>query len=145
MSNLAVFSAERVVTHIVPGGTVIKPGRYLPYVETEPPAYNPATEQLVAVSPIGTAVDLEATEVLQQWEVVARPPHRVSRDTIIMRIKDAGKLPEAMAAVGLLEGEDKFLWDTLDWYWSNNPQVRAMITGIGLDPDEILAPDPFLS
>jgi hypothetical protein len=139
MSNLAVFSAERIVTHIVPEGTVIKPGRYLPYVETEPPTYNPATEQLVAVNPIGTAVDPEATEVLQQWEVVARPPHTVRKDTILMRILAAGKVAEAMQVVENLTPENKFLFNNFDSFSSNNELVRGFITQIGLDPDVVLA------
>lgn len=138
MSNLAVFSADRVITRIVPEGTVVKPGRSVPFVDTEPPSYNPATEQLLSVSPIGTTVDPEATEVLQQWEVVVRPPHSVRKDIILMRILAAGKVAEAMQVVENLTPENKFLFNNFDSFSSDNEMVRGFITQIGLDPDVIL-------
>lgn len=72
------------------------------------------------------------------------PPYRVSKDTITDRIFNAGKLPDLISLISTLPTEQKFLWENYSWFWSNNETVRSMATQIGLNPDEILAPDPYI-
>lgn len=72
------------------------------------------------------------------------PPHRVSKDTITDRIFNAGKLPDLISLISTLPTEQKFLWENYSWFWSTNQTIRGMATQIGLDPDVILAPDPYL-
>jgi hypothetical protein len=72
------------------------------------------------------------------------PPYRVSKDTITSRVLEAGKLTELMTLLANLSPEQQFLWSGFSWFWSNNATVRGMATQLGLDPDQILAPDPYL-
>ena len=72
------------------------------------------------------------------------PPHRVSKDTITSRVVAAGKVADLMALLGSLPPEQQFLWSGFSWFWSDNTTVRGMAAQIGLDPDQVLAPDPYL-
>ena len=70
-------------------------------------------------------------------------PHRVSKDTLLVRVEAAGKVAEVMAAIGALPESDRFLFTNFAWFWSNNPRIVGMCQALGLDPDEILAPDEY--
>ena len=71
------------------------------------------------------------------------PVWRVSKDTLLVRVEAAGKVAEVMAAIGALPDDERFLFTNFAWFWSNNPRIVAMCQALGLDPDEILAPDEY--
>lgn len=73
------------------------------------------------------------------------PPYRVSKDTIVSRVNEAGKLTELMLLIGTLPAEQNFLWVNYAWFWSDNATINAMCAQLGLDPAIILAPDPYLT
>lgn len=73
------------------------------------------------------------------------PPYRVSKDTIVSRISQLNKLPDLINLTSSLPTDQKYLWDNFAWFWSNNQTIRGMAVQIGLDPDVVLAPDPFLT
>lgn len=98
------------------------------------PSYNPAIEEVVWES--------------GNWVVRPLPapsPYRVSKDTIVSRITQFNKLPDLINLTSSLSADQKYLWDHFAWFWSNNQTVRGMAVQIGLDPDIVLAPDPFLT
>ena len=104
------------------------------WVETPPPAYDPATEQPPVWENCG-------------WVVKPLPPpqpYRVSKDTITSRVLDAGKIPELMAVIDGLPAEQQFLWTNYAWFWNTNQTAIAICAQLGLDPAVILAPDPYL-
>lgn len=72
-------------------------------------------------------------------------PYRVSKDTIVSRVSEAGKTAELMAAISSLTAEQQFFWTNFAWFWSNNATLIGMCAQLGLDPSIILAPDPFLT
>lgn len=105
------------------------------WVATTPPSYDPLTEQ---------------PPVWEDCAWVVRPlpapqPYRVSKDTIVYRIIELNKLPDLIALTSSLPTDQKYLWDNFAWFWSNNQTIRGMAVQIGLDPDIVLAPDPFLT
>lgn len=105
------------------------------WVITTPPNYDPVTEQ----PPVWEACD---------WVVRPIPapePYRVSKDTIVSRISQFNKLPDLINLTSSLPTDQKYLWDHFAWFWSNNQTVRAMAVQMNLDPDAVLAPDPFLN
>lgn len=111
--------------------------------------YNPATEKLIVCEPYiennwvyTVTVQALTAEEIAEREIV--PPHRVSKDTITSRVLEANKLPDLMALIASLPAEQKFLWEGFSWFWNNNQTIRGMATQIGLDPEVILAPDPYL-
>lgn len=71
-------------------------------------------------------------------------PYRVSKDTIVSRVGEAGKITELMATISGLTAEQQFFWTNFAWFWSNNPTVNGLCQQLQLDPNIILAPDPFL-
>lgn len=71
-------------------------------------------------------------------------PYRVSKDTIVSRVNDAGKIPDLMAVIDALNAEQQFFWVNYAWFWDNNPTAIAICQQLGLDPAVILAPDPYL-
>lgn len=71
------------------------------------------------------------------------PPWRVSKDTLLGRVDAAGKTAECMAIISSLSQAEQFLWTNFAWFWSNNERIRAMIAGVGLNPNDIMAPDPY--
>jgi hypothetical protein len=73
------------------------------------------------------------------------PPYRVSKDTIVSRVSEAGKTAELMAAISSLTPEQQFFWTNFAWFWSNNATLIGMCAQLGLDASIILAPDPFLT
>lgn len=72
-------------------------------------------------------------------------PYRVSKDTIVSRVSEAGKTAELMAAISSLTAEQQFFWTNFAWFWSNNATLIGMCAQLGLDSSIILAPDPFLT
>lgn len=62
----------------------------------------------------------------------------ISKLTIVDRMIAAGKIEAAMAALSS-EPVAKFRWDAAQEIASNDPQVRALLSAIGANPDEILA------
>jgi hypothetical protein len=70
-------------------------------------------------------------------------PWRVSKDTLLGRIDAEGKTADCMAIIASLTPAEQFLWTNFAWFWSNNERIRGMITGVGLNPNTIMAPDPY--
>ena len=72
-------------------------------------------------------------------------PYRVSKDTIVSRVLEAGKLNDLIALTDSLPEDQAYLWDNFAWFWNTNPTIVGMCSQLGLDPAVILAPDPYLS
>ena len=71
---------------------------------------------------------------------------RVSKDTIITRLSaNPGDLANVMAALATQSEEQRFIFNQLAWFWSDNPTLRGLCADLGIDADALLAPDPFLS
>jgi hypothetical protein len=70
-------------------------------------------------------------------------PHRVSKDTMLVRVEAAGKVAEVMGLIAALPPDEQFLFSNFAWFWSDNARIRAMCSVVGLDPDVILAEDEF--
>jgi len=90
---------------------------------------------------------LKATHAEALASYLARPiPWRVSKDTLISRVLEAGKLPEVMAALAAQSEEQQFVFSQSAWFWSSNATLRGLCASpsIGLDADAILARDPYL-
>lgn len=79
-------------------------------------------------------------------EIPIEPPERwrVSKDTMLGRVEQAGMVPQVMAAVANTPPETQFLWTNYAWFWNDNPQLVGMCQALGLDPSVILAPDEFI-
>jgi hypothetical protein len=83
------------------------------------------------------------------WALTPPPPPpaapapvcRVLKDTILLRVKAAGKLGALRQAVASLGEDDRFFWDNSSWFSSDNALVRGGLFAIGCDPEEVLAPD----
>ena len=72
-------------------------------------------------------------------------PYRVSKDTIMSRVLEAGKVSDLMAVIAALSAEDQFLWTNYAWFWNTNQTAISICQQLGLDPVIVLAPDPYLS
>jgi hypothetical protein len=72
-------------------------------------------------------------------------PYRISKDTIVSRVNDAGKVADLMAVISGLPAEQQFLWTNYAWFWNDNSTALAICAQLGLDPAVILAPDPYLT
>ena len=70
-------------------------------------------------------------------------PHRVSKDTMLVRVEAAGKVAEVMGLIAALPADEQFLFQNFAWFWSDNARIRAMCAAVGLDADAILAEDEF--
>jgi len=70
-------------------------------------------------------------------------PHRVSKDTMLVRVEAAGKVAEVMGLIEALPPDEQFLFTNFAWFWSDNARIRAMCAAVGVDPDVILAEDEF--
>lgn len=104
----------------------------------------PLHAQAAALIAAKAAAD-EAARAAAEAEALANPqPWRVSKDTIISRVLEDGKLPQVMAALASQSAEQQFLWNNSLWFWSTNATLRGLCTALEMDPDEILARDPFL-
>jgi hypothetical protein len=68
----------------------------------------------------------------------------VSKDTLISRVLEAGKLSEVMAALAAQSEEQQFVFSQSAWFWSNNATLRGLCGALELDADAILARDPYL-
>jgi hypothetical protein len=87
----------------------------------------------------------EAAEAARRAYELANPqPWRVSKDTLIGRVLEAGALPQVMAALASQSPEQQFVFAQSAWFWSNNATLRGLCAALGLDADAILAPDPYL-
>ena len=130
-------------------GVVEMPLVLLDEVTDEMPDYDAETETVEWT----TVTDLDAktysrratVRALTADEIAARipGPHRVSKDTMTMRIAAAGKVGPARAMIAQMGTDEKWIFEQLAWFHSDNSELRAGLAAIGLDPDEILAPDPF--
>ena len=88
----------------------------------------------------------EAAEAARIADELANPrPWRMSKDTLITRITDAGKLAAARTLYGSQNAANKFDFDQMGWCWNTNAKIRGFVAALGLDPDVILARDEFLS
>lgn len=87
----------------------------------------------------------------EAWEAYTPPPpdpvvpqpYRVSKDRLMMRIAAKGDA-KVIALDDILLAQPRaqqILWRDFAWFSSDNASVRALITAIGLDPEEILAPE----
>jgi hypothetical protein len=72
-------------------------------------------------------------------------PWRVSKDTIIVRILEAGALEKVMFLVSEQKPEQQFVWTHSTWFWNTNETLIGLCKTLGLDPDVILARDEFLT
>lgn len=104
------------------------------WVVTVPPSYDPATEQPPVWENCGWVVN----------PVPPPAPCRVSKDTIVSRVNDAGKVADLMTVINGMTAEQQFFWTNYAWFWSNNPTALAICQQLGLDPSIILASDPYL-
>ena len=88
----------------------------------------------------------EAADAAEQERIAALPPEpwRVSKDTLISRVIEAGALPAVMAALASQTDEQQFVFEHSAWFRSNNATLRGMCAALSLDADAILAPDPYL-
>lgn len=74
---------------------------------------------------------------------VTLPPHRILKDTIVQRVKAAGKLSDLRAIIGTLDPDQRFEWDSSTWFHSDNALIVNGVAGLNLDPAVILANDPL--
>ena len=72
-------------------------------------------------------------------------PYRVSKDTIVSRVNESGKLNDLITLINTLPVDQSFMWTHFAWFWSNNQTIVEMCQSLGLDPLQILATDPYLS
>jgi len=71
------------------------------------------------------------------------PRHRVSKDTMLVRVEAAGKVAEVMGLIAALPQDEQFLFSNFAWFWSDNARIRAMCAAVGLDAEVLLAEDEF--
>lgn len=89
------------------------------------------------------------------WEAYAPPvvapeapqPHRVSKDTIIGRLDAAGKLEAARTILAAQTTLDQYRFTHSAWFWSDNAKLRGLCAhpSVALNPDDVLAPDEWLT
>jgi len=81
------------------------------------------------------------------------PPHRVSKDTLWTRLKEAGYRAQGEAFFASLTGAPLIDWQNQSWFWSNNEPLRAILGGdpeaggLGIPTETVesfFAPDPHL-
>lgn len=68
------------------------------------------------------------------------PRHGVMTYTIVRRLAVAGLVETAMAALEA-DADAKWLFTTSRWVWSDDALSVALLSAIGADPANILAPD----
>jgi len=83
------------------------------------------------------------TEIVETIPEPDSPRWRVSKDTMLVRVEQAGKVAEVMGLIAALPADEQFLFSNFAWFWSDNARIRAMCAAVGLDPDVILAEDEF--
>lgn len=71
-------------------------------------------------------------------------PYRISKDTIVSRVLEANKINDLITTINSLPVDQKFLWDNFAWFWSNNSTIIGLCSQLNLDPNVILAKDPYL-
>lgn len=91
------------------------------------------------------AADLEVWLAAQPM-ITADPsfPHRVSKETLIRRVRDAGKLAAMREFVMSLPPDKIFEFQNLTSFECNNAEINAGLIAIGLRPGEMLAVDPLI-
>lgn len=67
--------------------------------------------------------------------------YKVTKDTMLVRVEQAGKVAELMGLISMLPASEQFLFTNFAWFWSDNVRVIGMCQALGLDPTTILAPD----
>lgn len=84
-------------------------------------------------------------EIIERSNEPPEPePHRVSKDTMLYRVEQAGKVQDAITLINTLPPDQQFLFTNYAWFWSDNAIAIGMVQALGLDPSEILAEDPWL-
>lgn len=81
------------------------------------------------------------------WIIDPKPPtpiYRISKATLIERMQAANKLTDLIAAVNGLGPVQRFLFDNLTWFRSDNTMFRNLCTNLGLNPDVVLERDPHI-
>jgi hypothetical protein len=130
-----VVAADGTDSHGQPLYRTIAPAQAVPPL----PGYDPAT---------ATELPTDAAIAAHIASELAKPPpeppvYRVLKDTIVQRIKAAGKLTQLAGMIAGLPADQKFEFDQSNWFSSNNALLVGGCTQLGLDPAEILAPDPL--
>lgn len=82
--------------------------------------------------------------VQSQPEITRTESFRVSKETMIRRVRDLGKLSNMRALIGTLSLDKQFEFNQLTSFDSNDPEIVNGLTALGLRPGEILAPDPLM-
>jgi len=83
------------------------------------------------------------TEIVETIPEPEAPRWRVSKDTMLVRVEQAGKVAQVMGLIAALPPDEQFLFSNFAWFWSDNARIRAMCAAVGVDPDVILAEDEF--
>lgn len=89
--------------------------------------------------------DEQAKTKTLAWDVetFTPGPWRITKDTLMLRVAAHGDA-KVIALDDVLLAQSRaqqILWRDFAWFSSDNANVRALISAIGLDPDEILAPE----
>lgn len=82
-------------------------------------------------------------EIVETIAEPEAPRWRVTKDTMLVRVEQAGKVAEVMGLINALPQDEQFLFSNFAWFWSDNARIRAMCAAVGVDPDVILAEDEF--
>jgi hypothetical protein len=70
-------------------------------------------------------------------------PHRVLKDTIILRVEAAGKLADLMALHASLPALQRWQFDQAHWFSSDNALILGGLAQLNLNTAVILAVDPL--
>jgi hypothetical protein len=110
--------------------------RFTPVVAT------PATDTAAAIYAEPSDATL-ATAIVAPEPAPAVVVHRILKDTLIQRVKAAGKLTELRGMIAGLDDDHRFEWDNSSWFSSDNAFITGGVTALGLDAAVILAADPL--
>lgn len=114
---------------------------------------NPDNTAAVAVTDDLGAVLISQQDSPQQWaalhawgtpEAYVAPPaesRRIAKLTLIDRLDKGGKLAAAFTALGGPGARAYERWQASKTVDTSNDEVRALLTGIGCDPEAMLAPE----
>jgi hypothetical protein len=70
---------------------------------------------------------------------------RVSKDTIITRLKAKGKLLDLDDILQTMPRETQIEWRDMAWFWSDNQMLLGGCQALGESPAEIMDIDPWLA
>lgn len=110
--------------------------RFTPVVAT------PATDTAAAIYAEPSDATLAAAIVAPE-PAPAVVVHRILKDTLIQRVKTAGKLTELRGMIAALDDDARFEWGNSSWFSSNNAMIVQGVAALGLDAAVILAADPL--